>query len=194
MDSMFTSTETRRSRSSRLLPVALVLALSAAPRGARADDIRFGPHDVPTVFFISKSDDHNRVDYAIRLAEDCVPMSNDAVFPYWRELEKTPVFLHPINLVERVPYGISSQGLLTRFANGADYFLRLRALDRVITIALRKQADGSCTATPHATIHGVASVLFSVFAKVAWPMSVDYIDIHGKDAASGAPVNERVIK
>jgi hypothetical protein len=167
----------------------------AAAAGARAEEVHFSPWDVQTVFYISKSDDRNRVDYAIRLDADCMPFGDAPVFPYWREFENSPpVRTHPISFVERVPYGISAQGLNKKNANGADFYVRLRQLDRVIGIATRKEADGKCSATPRATIGGIVAQLLSVFAKLAGPFSVDYIDVHGKDFASGAPIDERIKK
>lgn len=179
--------------SSRTLALAVALAFSSANGPtAGADEVRFGRHDVPTIFFISKSDDKNRVDYGIRLDADCAPVGNDAVFPYWRELENPPVRIHGINFLERIPYGISDQGLVRRFATGAEYSIRLRQLDRVVGVSLRKQTDGTCTATPRARVGGVTAILVSVFVKLTGPMSVAYIDIHGKDFNSGAPIDERV--
>lgn len=178
---------------SRALGIALGLSIGYGAT-ARADDVQLGPHDVSTVFFISKSDDKNRVDYGIHLDENCFPVNDHAVFPYWRELERTPVRIHGINFVERIPYGFSGQGLVSRSATSADYYVRLRQLDRVVGIALKKQADGTCSATPRAMIGGVVAILVSVFAKISGPMSVDYIDIHGKDFNSGAPIDERVRK
>ena len=58
-----------------LLVFAVVMATSG---DARASAVSFGPNDVPTVFFINKSDDHNRVDYGIRLNEHCAPTGDEA--------------------------------------------------------------------------------------------------------------------
>jgi hypothetical protein len=43
-----------------------------------------------TLFFISKSDDENRVDYGMRLDSKCAPYGDESVFPYWREFEPLP--------------------------------------------------------------------------------------------------------
>ena len=64
----------------------LVFALAMTVGGdARAEAIVFGPRDVETVFFVTKSSDRNRVDYGIRLSERCAPVNDDAMFPYWRD-------------------------------------------------------------------------------------------------------------
>jgi hypothetical protein len=173
--------------------VALGLGLVAVP--ANADEVRFGAHDVATVFFISKSDDNNRVDYGIRLDADCIPVGNSAVFGYWREFEHAPpVRITSWSFLDKIPYGFSDQGLVSRTPTGADYFVRLKQFDRTIAIATKKEADGTCSATPRAKIGGAVAQLVFVYAKLAGPFSVSYIDIHGKDFATGAAILERVNK
>ena len=99
-----------------------VVAGALVAPAAKAAYPAFGPNDVPTAFFISKSDDHNRVDYWMRLDANCQPVNNDAVTPYWREFEKAPpVVTHSINFLDRMAYGISAQGVASRSATGADY-------------------------------------------------------------------------
>src|SRR5450432_4841953 len=84
-----------------------------SPGDARADAMQFGAHDIETVFFISKSDDRNRVDYGIRLNDHCAPVNDEAVFPYWREFENSPpVRTHSLGIFEYVPYGFSEQRLV----------------------------------------------------------------------------------
>jgi hypothetical protein len=181
--------------SSRAPGVLFGLALLAFASPVLADDIQFSPSDVATVFFISKSDDRNRVDYGIRLGADCVPVGNSAVFGYWREFEKSPpVRLSGLSLLDRIPYGISSQGLVSRTATSAEYFVRLKQFERTIAIATKKEADGTCSATPRAKINGAVAQLVYVYAKLAGPFSVDYIDIHGKDFTTGAAIVERANK
>jgi len=163
---------------------------------ARADTTQFGGHDVETVFFISKSDDRNRVDYGIRLNEHCAPTGDDAVFPYWREFENSPpVRVHSLNVFEYVPYGFSEQRLVHRTLTGGDQLVRLKQLDRPILVTTKKEADGHCSAVARARVASVeGAVLTSVYAKLAGPMSVDYIDIHGKNPQTGAELVERAHK
>jgi len=178
----------------RLVVASFGLAVLATAGDARATPVSFGPNDVPTVFFINKSDDHNRVDYGIRLDSNCAPIGDDAVFPYWREFEHAPpVVTHPLGIFEYVPYGFSEQRLVHRNMQGGDDLIRLKQLARPILIRARKGADGRCTATAYARIGGVEGAeLVSVYAKLAGPMSVDYIDIHGKNPQTGADITERV--
>jgi hypothetical protein len=179
----------------RRLALVLGLAAFAAAMPAYADEVQFGPHDVVTVFFITKSDDKNRVDYGIRLDADCIPVSNSAVFGYWRDFEHTPPGrTSGFSLLDRIPYGISSQGIVTKTAAGADYFMRLKQFERTIAIATKKESDGTCSATPRAKINGNVAQLVSVYAKLAGPFSVEYIDIHGKEFATGNAITERAYK
>jgi hypothetical protein len=170
------------------------LALLAFATPAHAEAVRFGPNDVQTTFFISKSDDHNRVDYGIRLDANCAPVSDDAVFPYWREFEPPPpVRTHPISFIERVPYGFSTQKTLKKSDAGGEQLIKLKQFERPIVIATKREG-GKCIAVARAVIKGKSSQLISVFAKLAGPISVDYIDVHGKDFATGAAVEERIMK
>ena len=176
-----------------LLVFAVVMATSG---DARASAVNFGPNDVPTVFFINKSDDHNRVDYGIRLNEHCAPTGDDAVFPYWREFEHSPpVRIHSLGMFEYVPYGFSEQRLVHRSPTGGDQLVRLKQLARPIVVRTKKLPDGRCEATAYARIDGVEGAeLESVYAKLAGAMSVEYVDIHGKNPQTGAEITERVRK
>jgi hypothetical protein len=181
-------------RSLQVAALAGGLAVVALTDTARADEPHFGPYDVPTVFFISKSDDHNRVDYGIRLNAQCAPVNDDAVFPYWREFEHSPpVRTHALGFFEYVPYGFSEQRMIRRTQTSGEHLVRLKQLDRPIVILSKKEADGKCSAAAYARIGGVdGAQLVSVYAKLAGPMSVDYIDIHGKNPTTGADILERV--
>ncbi len=173
----------------------LCIALTQAG-DAHAGAVNFGANDVQTVFFISKSDDHNRVDYGIHLNGNCAPTGDDAMFPYWREFENSPpVRTHTLGMFEYVPYGFSEQRLVHRAQSGGDQLVRLKQLDRPIAVRARKDASGSCAATAYARVAGVEGAqLVSVYAKLSGATSVDYIEIHGKNTATGADLVERVRK
>jgi len=178
-----------------VLALSCLCAALTQSSDAHAGAVSFGANDVQTVFFISKSDDHNRVDYGIHLNERCAPTGDDAVFPYWREFEPPPpVRTHTLGLLEYVPYGFSEQRLVHRSQTGGDQLLRLKQLDRPIAVRARK--DGAaCVATAYARVAGVEGAqLVSVYAKLAGATSVDYVDIHGKNPATGADLVERVRK
>jgi len=174
---------------------ALALGLMAFPGDARADITRFGSNDIQTVFFISKSDGVSRVDYGIRLTEHCAPVNDEAVFPYWRELGLNPVVLHSLGIFEYVPYGFAEQRLVHRTLTGGDQMIRLKQVERPILVVTKKEADGRCSAQARARIGGVeGAILVSVHAMMSGAMSVDYIDIHGRNPQTGADITERVRK
>ena len=174
----------------------VLFAVLTQSSDAHAGAVNFGANDVQTVFFISKSDDHNRVDYGIHLNANCAPTGDDAVFPYWREFEPPPpVRTHTLGMFEYVPYGFAEQRLVHRSQNGGDQLVRLKQLDRPIAVRARKEADGHCSAIAYARVGGVEGAqLVSVFAKLSGATSVDYVDIHGKNPQTGADIVERVKK
>ena len=169
----------QRMRSGGAVLWALAGAL-VAPNAKAAAYPPFGPNDVQTAFFISKSDDRNRVDYWMRLDGNCQPTNDEAVTPYWREFEKAPpVVTHSLGLFANTAYGIAAQRVASRSPNGADYALRLKAVGRPIGIT---------------TISGVTAELLSIYVKLSGPLSVEYIDIKGRDFRNGKPIVERMKK
>ncbi len=154
----------------------------------------FGPFDVQTVFYIAKSNDKDRVDYGMRLDQHCVPIGDNAVFPYWRELQHAPpVRSHPIKWFQYAAYGFSEQRVLKRGRMGGQYLVQLKQVNRPILIVTGQDADGHCSARSYALIQGVKSArLDYIFAKVAGAMSVDYIDVHGTDTSTGKKLVERM--
>jgi hypothetical protein len=159
----------------------------------------FERFDVQTVFYISKSDDHNRVDYGIHLDDHCLPTQNEAVYFYWREFEGAPpVRVHTPGMFDFIGYGISDQKILARSPTVGVYLVQLRQLPRMpVRIITTKGADGRCTSQARSTINGKESELSFAFVKLdkgGIMPSVDYVDIHGKDLGTGQEVVERVAK
>jgi hypothetical protein len=153
----------------------------------------FGANDIQTVFFISKSDDHNRVDYWMRLDKNCQPINDDAVTPYWREFEKAPpVVTHATGLLDQMAYGVAAQRIAKRSPTESDYAMRLKAVARPIGIVTRRAPDGKCVAVARTAIAGVVSELLSIHVKLSSPFSVEYIDIKGKDFKTGKAIVERM--
>jgi hypothetical protein len=174
--------------------VAALLS-QTAQGGAREPAFRKG--DVPTVFYISKSDDRNRVDYGIHLDEHCVPVGNDAVFPYWREFENSPpVRVHTLGLFEYIAYGISEQRTISKTATGGVYLVRLRQLDKTpVGIITTKGPDGHCASQARSQINGKEAELLYVYVKLrsgGLTPSVEYVDVHGRDLESHLGVAERI--
>jgi hypothetical protein len=180
--------------------VAGVLAASSVRASdASAAEPTFLPFDVQTVFYISKSDDRNRVDYGIHLDDRCAPTKDEAVFQYWRDFEDAPpVRVHTLGIIEYIPYGISEQRTIRKTASGGYQMIRLRQFDKTpIGIITRKEADGHCSSQARAVINGKESELTYVYVKLARggiTPSVDYVDIHGKALDSGQEVQERIRK
>jgi hypothetical protein len=164
---------------------------------AHAGQPPFGRFDVQTVFFVSKSDDHNRVDYGIHLDEHCVPTQNEAVYLYWREFENAPpVRVHSAGMFDFVGYGISEQRVLLRTPNVGVHFVKLRQLPTMpIQIITTQAADGRCTSQARSVINGRDSELSFAYVKLekgGFTPSVAYVDIHGKDLETGKEVIERI--
>lgn len=172
---------------------------AAKPNPTNADanlDPPFGPFDVQTVFYIAKSNDGDHVDYGMRLDRHCVPVGENAVFPYWRELDHPPpVRSHPLSFLQYFAYGFSEQRTLERGASGGKYLVQLKQVNRPILIETKQGADGRCVATAFALIqHKENARLDYVFVKVAGTMSADYVDVHGTNTATGEALVERLAR
>ncbi len=185
----------RRSRWGVFAGCVAAFLSQTAEGGAREPTfLRF---DVPTVFYISKSDDRNRVDYGIHLDEHCVPIKDDALFPYWREFENSPpVRVHTLGMFEYIAYGISEQRTIRKTPTGGVYLVRLRQFDKTaINIITKKDADGRCTSQARSQINGKESELTYVYVKLrsgGLTPSVEYADLHGRDLESGQGVSQRI--
>lgn len=173
----------------------LALAALSTPASA-AGGVQFGPSDIPTVFFISKSDDHNRVDYGMRLTATCAPMNNDAVFPYWREFENPPVRTKRLGTFEYLGYGISEQRLVRSGHPDAAYLVRLKQFrQRPVWITTSVNESGRCQSRARTAIGAVPfAELSSIYVKLAGPLSVEYILLKGRDAATGKAVEEKIMR
>jgi hypothetical protein len=170
------------------------LAVTALTPNALASEPRFGTNDIETLFFISKSDDRNRVDYGMRLDSKCAPYGDEPVFPYWREFEPPPpVRTKLLGAFAKLGYGISAQSVIRRSATGGETTIRLKQVGRVIYITTSRGADGRCSALVRMKIANVPYAgLLSIFVKLSGPLSVSYIDIKGKNLATAKPIEERL--
>lgn len=173
----------------------LVCTLLTAAGARAADEPAFSTSDVPTVFFFSKSDDKNRVDYGLRLDSRCLPVGDEPVFPYWREFEggangrKT----HMPKFFEYAAYGVAEQKVTKRGDGKADIALKLKALDRPMTLTTEKTPEGPCKATAHATIAGVPNAeLQSAYIKLKSGWTVEYVEVRARDPKTDKGVAERL--
>jgi hypothetical protein len=131
------------------------------------------------LFSISKSENKNQVQYAVRVDDNCQPLTPAPVFAYWRMREKGPVVTEPLLAHELDAYGIASQAT-TRTATGGVVQLVLRAVrGRPITVEVYRTASGECQALSTVAILGTPSHLFDVYAKLKWPFGVEYLLLEG---------------
>ncbi|HEY0464585.1 MAG TPA: DUF4833 domain-containing protein, partial [Polyangiaceae bacterium] len=75
---------------------------------------------------------------------------------------------------------------------GGDYALRLKQVGRPIGIATRRGDSGRCIATARTTIGGVNAELTSIYVKLSGPLSVQYIEVKGRDFRTGKALVERL--
>lgn len=176
------------------LRVALALGLTMLTRSALAAELSFGANDVETLFFISKSDNRNRVDYGIRLDSHCAPYGDEPVFPYWRDFEASPpVRTKPLGTFSGMAYGISTQKVVKRTSSGGEATIRLKQVGRTIFIKTSRAEDGRCKALVRTQIGSVPyAELLSIFVKLAGPLSVSYIDVKGKNLQTAKLIQERL--
>src|SRR5215472_4907849 len=92
------------------------LALILAP--LRSSSVAAEATHVVPLFSISKSENKNQVQYAIRVDDSCAPVGRAPVFAYWRMLERGPTQYEQLLPREEKAYGIASQVVATRSDSG----------------------------------------------------------------------------
>jgi len=168
----------------------LAAAVALAPAAARADP-DFGAHDVRTVFFISKSDDRNRVDYGVRLDARCQPVGDAPVYAYWHRFEPGQPTYGDLNAMDRRVYGVRRQRVHDGNEGGTWIEIRLAAVtDERILILVRRRA-GRCDASAQIQVRGRDAVLDHVHVQLGRLFGVQHVTIHGRDPNNGAEVTER---
>jgi len=175
--------------------LGVLLAGSLVTATAVSSEVSFGASDIPTVFFISKSDDHNRVDYGMRLTAGCAPVNDDAVFPYWRQFEHAPpVRTEPLGTFEYLGYGLSEQRMVHAGKPDAAYLIRLKQFkQRPVWITTWRDENGRCRSRARCQIGAVRfAELSSIYVKLAGLLSVEYIIVKGKDPSTGKPIEEKI--
>jgi len=171
--------------------VLLAAASLAVGGGIASAEVRIQRTDVPTVFYISKSDDRNRVDYGIHLDETCRPIGSEPVFTYWRRFEPNEQRIGDLNELDRQAYGVAAQQVLAG-PRTTRVVLQIRALPvRVVTVVVR-EVEGRCEAFAQMTISGRRARLDHVFVQLGGLFRVDHIDVRGASLDSSAPAHERI--
>jgi hypothetical protein len=166
-----------------ILAISLLLAL-----GVRADA---APARPLLLFSIGKSENKNRVEYAVRVDEHCVPESNAPAYAYWRMVEKGPTVTEPLLPIEFDAYGLADQAVTARGESGGRVRVVLRAVpNRPIEIDVSRGPGGSCQAQSTVTINGAAARLYDVYVKLKWPFGVDYLLVRGYSLDGSQVVQE----
>ncbi len=177
-------------RSQRKRFVAAAAGLLACVASA-ADAVKFGPHDIETVFVIGKSDDGNQMQYGVHLDAQCALEGKEPVFRYWRELDKGPKALVAPTWFDGFGYGIEKQ---TVKADKASVTMAIKpAPTRVIEIVVKKEGE-KCVATAFTPIAGKRAELKMIFIQLTGPLSVSAVTIRGLDLEGGKAVSERVVQ
>jgi hypothetical protein len=158
------------------------VAMFLMPRAALASE-------VPSAFFVSKSENKNEVHYGIKLDDRCLPSGGAPVFAYWRMRERGPSATAPLLAHERKAYGIASQQVRANTVR-----VVLRALARPVLFESRVDERGRCTVRVLATIQGRAARLHDVYVKLGFPFRVEYLLLQGHALDGGQWIQERVEK
>jgi len=174
----------------RALAIALLLVVSVVTElgWVRADEAR-GRSVV--LFEIRKTENRNRVVFALNVDDSCSPLGERPVFAYWRMIERGPEAREPLLMLERRVYGVARQNVV-RGASDTRVDVRLRAIDeRTIRVRSRSEA-GRCVAEATTTIDGAVSRVDDVLVVQSGPMSVEFVELRGRDVATGTPRVARI--
>ena len=182
----------------RLPAASLALGLLAVALGATVAQARgvepartprtFG---VPSLFFVAKSENRNQVHYGLRLDDSCAPAGGAPVFAYWRMFERGPLATEPLLPREVPAYGVAAQRAEQDKEGAWRVVVTLNALPaRPILVDSRGDARG-CSAKARTSIHGVLSLLTSVYVQLRWPFGVQSMLLSGQ-GPDGLAVRERI--
>lgn len=169
--------------SARIFLLLGVLATSAGAREARASEL-------PSAFFISKSENRNQVHYAVAVDANCAPAGDAPVRPYWRLLEDGPTLTAPLLDREQRAYGIASQSVTLRTATSGSVAVTLRALPkRPLTIVTAKGSTGACLVSVYTVIQGQPAQLHSIHLVLKWS-GLDSLILKGWARSDRRPLRE----
>lgn len=170
----------------------IVVALAFSAAHAAALDLDLDAYDVPTVFYVAKSDDRNRVDYGIRLDERCRPATDEPVFAYWRRFEPGEPRLGELNMFDQQVYGITSQHVASSTEGGSWISVEIRAVpnERLLILVQPDPSDRGCRARLRMRLNGRPAWADHAFVQLAGPMSIDRVIFYGRDVETNARVRE----
>jgi hypothetical protein len=160
--------------------IATLAVLVVAHDGAASADSRSAALSVVSLFTIAKSENKNQVQYGVRVDADCVPAADNPIVAYWRMFEKGPARTEPLLSRELAAYGVESQVVVARNADGGSIRLVLRAVpSRPILVETSHAPGGACRALATIPIAGAPAYLFNVYAHLRWPFGLDYLLLQG---------------
>lgn len=170
--------------------IAVATALACLVAVPVAADVEFGPHDVRTIFYISKSDDRNRVDYGIRLDATCRPQGGQPIYAYWHRFEPNQPTFGDLNGMDERAYGITRQHVrsATPTSTWLEMYLRGFQEQRFLILVQRDRSE-RCHARAMLTIDEHDSFLEHIHVTLGM-IGVDRVTLHGRDAQSGAERTE----
>lgn len=180
-------------RALTVLGLCAISSLGMAPNLARADGVRFGPHDMHSTFHVAKSENQNQVHYAVRLDAQCKPSGKRPVFAYWQRLRSGKRVDGELDGLGTTVYGASDEQKITYKPNGASSVeMHVRALKKVrIVIELEKTTQG-CKAVAYTTIQGQRARLSHAFLQLgALGILPKYVDVVGFRVSDGKRIAER---
>jgi hypothetical protein len=149
--------------------------------------------EVP-LFAISKSENKNQVQFAVRVDDHCAPMPSAPVLAYWRMLEKGPARTEPLLAREEQAYGLASQLVTARGASGGEVRLVLRAVPgRTILVQTSPGRGSACQALSTVQIGGSPAHLYGVYARLKWPFGLDYLLLQGWSMDGTHVVTEKLM-
>jgi hypothetical protein len=143
--------------------------------------------EIPSLFFISKTENRNQVHFSARVDAACGPVGPAPVQAYWRMLERGPLVTEPLLPREERAYGIARQTV-----EGGVIRLTLRAIPtRPIVVRTWRAPDGKCLSASSTVIAGFNARLFNVHVVLKW-FGVEHLVLTGwKD--DGSVVREIVV-
>ncbi|MET0344210.1 MAG: DUF4833 domain-containing protein [Polyangiales bacterium] len=176
-----------------MLAICLLVCPGLTDQPARAEPPTFGPYDVRSAFYVSKSENQNQVHYGVRVDEACRPQKERPVFGYWRRLKKGVRKDEPLEGPGRHLYGASDDQAVTPGSTGGVIRMFVKAAKKVkIEIRIEK-TDAGCKATSYTTIQGTPARLTYAFLQLTrFGLGVKYVELVGTRASDGARVSEQV--
>lgn len=163
-----------------LAVVALAGAASAANR------------ELPSAFFISKSENRNQVHYAVLIDDACRPVGDAPIRPYWQNLEISPDATSRLLPREQAAYGLASQSVTARDGSGGTILVSLRALPtRSLRIETGKDTSGACRAWTYTPILDQPAQLYNVHVALKI-LGIDSILLTGWARSDGRVLRERL--